>query len=391
MRKKLLIVTQWMKMGGIEKALLAMLENIPKEKYEITVKLMTSEGELYNEIPQYIKIRNIFGNEKTVAKRMWNYIKKGDITTAFKTGLYTKLIQHANHYKQNKYYSRMAPKDNTVYDLAIAYHSPLNFPTIYVMNNIKSKKKVLWIHCDASYYEKSLRKIGERFYAKFDKIFCVSDFSVRKFVEIFPILEEKTCTFNNVVVEKKMAILSQESEGFSDKYDGTRILTVGRLSEEKGQDIIPSVMSKLVSEGFNIRWYLIGDGSTKMQLEDKIREYHLENNIILLGTKENPYPFIKDCDIYIQPSRHEAFSITVAEARAFNKPIITTNTGASEQIIHGETGLIVDFQKEQFYNAIRQLLDNKQLQLKLINGLSKQIVDTSKEMEKLYEVIESIH
>lgn len=391
MRKKILIVTQRMIMGGIEKALISMLNSMQVKDYDVTVKLVVEDGELYEEIPGYVSVENMFGTKETAVKKMWGYTKKGNLLTAFKTGLYTKLIQHTkSNYKQNMYYSRMVPKDETVYDIAIAYHSPVTLPTLYVMNNIKAKKKVVWIHCDVSYYEEGLRKHGEKFYDRFACIFCVSKYAMTKFIEIFPNLKNKTFPFYNVIENNKLEMLSQAGEGYHDKFAGTRILTVGRLSAEKGQDIIPEILSKLLLKGYPVRWYLIGDGVLSKKIKTMIKEYHLENNLILLGTIKNPYPYIKDCDMYIQPSRHESYALTVAEARVLQKPIITTNTGAAEQITHGETGLIVNFEKKEIYHAILRLLNDKSLRGKFSSNLTQQVVDTTKEMEKLYKMVEGI-
>lgn len=376
-------------MGGIEKALIAMLNNMQVKDYEITVKLVAEDGELYGEIPDFVSVENIFGAKETALEKIIDYTKKGDIKTAFKTGLYTKLIQHTkSNYKQNKYYSRMVPRDETVYDIAIAYHSPVTFPTLYVNNNIKAKKKVIWIHCDVSYYEEGMSKHGEKFYDRFDRIFCVSKYAMTKFIDIFPNLKNKTFPFYNIIEKNKLEILSNKGEGYHDNFEGIRILTVGRLSEEKGQDIIPEILSKLLSKGYAVRWYLIGDGVLREKIEAMIKEYHLGDHLFLLGTIKNPYPYIKDCDIYIQPSRHESYALTVAEARILRKPIITTNTGAAEQISHGETGLIVNFEKEQIYNAILRLLSDKSLRGKFSSNLAQQAADTTIEMEKLYNMVE---
>ena len=113
--------------------------------------------------------------------------------------------------------------------------------------------------------------------------------------------------------------------------------------------------------------------------------------IYLLGATPNPYPFMKQCDIYVQSSRHEGYCITLAEARCFDNPIVSTNfTGASEQIAHDQTGLIVNFDEQQMYNAIKQLLDDKNLENKFRKNLKNEIVDTTNEMEKLYKITDDV-
>ena len=125
----------------------------------------------------------------------------------------------------------------TEYDLAIAYHTPASFPVVYLMNNIKAKIKAAWIHSDVSQYERELHPYKD-LYQKYDKIFCVSKYAMDKFIEMFPNLKEKTSVFYNILDKNKLRFNVNKDEGFNDKFDGTRILTVGRLTSQKGQDII---------------------------------------------------------------------------------------------------------------------------------------------------------
>ena len=378
-------------MGGIERSLLSLLNKFPSNRFDVTIFVMKLGGELLDELPKGVKVKCIFGYEKKMLEKLMNYVKNGEIINAFKTFFYTSLMKRGpkSSIDQNVYYSKMLPKEKPEYDLAIAYYIPTSLSVVYVMNNLKAKKKVAWIHGDVTEYSQSLPKYKE-FYEKYHHIFGVSRYTVRKFGEIFPHLKEKTSLFYNILDKTKIEMSAVDQVSYDDSFDGFRILTVGRLEMEKGQDLIPNVLSKLLLEGYHVRWYCIGDGLIRNQLESQIHKYKLEGRLILFGTKENPYPYIKDCDIYIQTSRHEAYCITVAEARAFNKPIITTNTGASEQITHEETGLIINFDEHELYEAVKRLIDDKTLRNKFKKNLSMETVDTSNEIEKLYRIIEGI-
>ena len=267
----------------------------------------------------------------------------------------------------------------------------MDFISFFVVNKIKAKKKIQWIHFD-------ITKIGfnqsfaSKVYSKFDKIFVVSKEGREKVIGILPHLKDKTDKFFNIVSPELVMEMADKGSGFEDDFSGVRILTVGRLSKEKGQDLTIPVLARLKEAGYNVRWYCIGDGSARGEYEKLIKEYNVENDYILLGTTPNPYPFMKQCDIYVQSSRHEGYCITLAEARCFDNPIVSTNfTGASEQIAHDQTGLIVNFDEQQMYNAIRQLLDDKNLENKFRKNLKSEIVDTTNEMEKLYEIADSIN
>ncbi|MCM3650417.1 glycosyltransferase [Metabacillus litoralis] len=386
--KKIVIVTRRMIMGGIEKALISMLESIPKDEYSVTVLVMGNGGELIDDVPNHVEIKCIYGNERSTLEKLWSFTKKGRLFDVVKTVWYTTLAKRAKTvYHQEMYHSKMLSILEEEYDIAIAYHTPASFPVIYVMNNIKAKIKTAWIHSDVSIYKRELNSYKE-LYLKYDKIFCVSKFGVEKFVEMFPDLKEKTSVFYNILDKKKLKLLSTRDEGFIDNYDGIRILTVGRLTEEKGQDLIPFILTKLKSAGHNVRWYCIGDGENRLMLENLIRKHKLEEHLILLGTKKNPYAYVKQCDIYVQPSKHEGYCITLAEARVFNKPILVTDfVGAREQIIDGKTGMIVNFDESEIYNKLVNFLENRDVLQQLERNLANEDSDNNSEIEQLLSLI----
>lgn len=364
--KKVVIVTRRMIMGGIEKSLISLLESMANNNFDITVLVMGNGGELVEEIPDHIKVKCLYGDENSTIEKIMNNIKKAKLITVFKIVIYTMLAKRAaTFYEQEEYHSKILPILDKDFDLAVAYHTPASFPVVYVMNNIKAKTKAAWIHSDVSQYKRELIPY-RKYYERYDKIFCVSKYAKNKFIEMFPDLSEKTDVFYNIIDKEKYEILSLKDEGFTDNFNGTRILTIGRLTSQKGQDIIPSIIKNLLSEGFNVRWYCIGDGEDREKLENLIKEFHLEDHLILLGTKKNPYPFIKQCNLYVQPSRHEGYCITLAEARTFNKPIITTDfVGAREQIIDKVTGIIVNFDQEQIFMKIHMLIEDSSLMKKM--------------------------
>jgi len=388
MKKKIVIVTRRMVMGGIERALISMLESIPKTHFDVTVLVMGTGGELEKEIPDHVNVDCIYGYEKSVVEKVWKSTKNGRFISAFKTSLYTVLAKKTKSvYKQELYHTKMIPKVKTEYDLAIAYHTPASLPVVFVMNNIKAKSKIAWIHSDVSQFVKELIPYKE-FYEKYDKIFCVSEYAMKKFNDLYPNLKEKTSVFYNLLDREKMILTAEDDEGFSDQFDGFRILTVGRLSFEKGQDIIPKILMKLRSKNNNIRWYCIGDGERRPELERLITKYGLEKELILLGTKKNPYNYIRQCDVYVQTSRHEGYCISLAEARAFNKPIITTDfVGAREQIESGKNGLIVGFDENELYAAVKFLISNQKICKRFERNLEKTNVSTTNEIKKLFSCI----
>ncbi|WP_347915997.1 glycosyltransferase [Clostridium saudiense] len=175
--------------------------------------------------------------------------------------------------------------------------------------------------------------------------------------------------------------------GFKDKFDGIRILTVGRLSGEKGQALTIPILARLRNEGYNVKWYCVGDGELRNRYEELIEEYDINEYYVLLESDINPYPYFKECDLYVQPSRFEGYCLTLAEARVFNKPIVSTNfSGAREQLIDNETGLIVKYDEEELYKAIKKMIDEEELRKKFIYNLKKQRVNNREGLEELYKL-----
>ena len=150
---------------------------------------------------------------------------------------------------------------------------------------------------------------------------------------------------------------AQDGQGFEDDFDGIRILTVGRLSEEKGQDIVPDILKKLKSAGYNVRWYLLGGGNLEINIKQKIEELNLQNDLILLGKKINPYPYYQECDVYVQTSRHEGFCITVAEAKIFNLPIVATDVVGIRDQLKNKNELVVQRNIESIYQGIITMIN----------------------------------
>ena len=386
--KKIAIVTRQMIAGGIEKALISMLEVIPNDQYEVTLFVMASGGEFEKFIPKWINIKNLYGDEKTIIEKVINKMRKGKFVDAFRIGFYSfKSLRAIPGYQQERILAKILPRENEIFDLAIAYHVPASFPVVYVVQHLKAKKKVAWIHSDVEVYKRYLSNYID-YYGKFDKIYCVSEYGKTKFDKQYPNLSEKTEVIHNIINYKQLDKLSEEDKGFKDSFNGIRILTVARLTKQKGCDILPRIVSKLAAKN-NIRWYIIGDGEEREHISKEIEKYKVQDKLILLGLKTNPYPYFKECDIYVQPSRHEGYCITLAEARHFNKPIVTTNfVGAVEQIKNNETGLIVRFDEREIEESIIKIVEDDKLRDKLILNLNKTKDINNLEIEKIYTLME---
>ena len=384
-----------MNIGGTEKALLTMLNEIDDSKYDITLLMLEEYGGFLNEIPSFVKVKYVdeyksikpFVNEppKILIKRL---IKNEEYLIGLSTLLnysISKITNNISYYY--KYILKNVKKIDEEYDLAVAYAGPTDFITYFVLNKIKAKKKVQWIHFDITKIGFN-KKFAKRNYKKFDKIFVVSEEGKEKLINLIPALNNKVEAFFNIISCNLIENMSKNEKSFDDLFDGVRILTVGRLSKEKGQELTINVLARLKNQGYKVRWYCIGDGPEKDNYRNRIKRLDIENDYILLGSKLNPYPFMKDCDIYVQPSKHEGYCITLGEARCFDNPIVTTNfTGANEQIKNEITGLVCDISEQGIYQAIKRLLDNKELYKDIRSNLSNEIVDSTNEISKLEKLV----
>ncbi|MGL5087627.1 MAG: glycosyltransferase, partial [Clostridium sp.] len=362
--KKIIFMCINMNVGGTEKALLSMLDELIKENYDITILMLEKYGGFLDSIPNVVKVKYVenFSGMKPILNNPPMQVSKvlinsGNLIKGINVALIhllSKILGERSLYF--KYVLKNYEELREEYDLAVAYAGPIDFITYFVLNKIKARKKVQWIHFDITKIGFNL-KFANKFYSKFDKVFVVSNEGKEKLIEKVPSLNRNIEVFFNIVSEENIKELANKEIGFEDNFDGIRILTVGRLSKEKGQDMTIAVLAKLKADGYKVKWYCVGDGNARAYYEKLIKEYKLEEDYILLGSKINPYPFMKECDIYVQSSRHEGYCITLAEAKIFNNPIVTTNfTGAREQIVNNETGLIAKVEEEGLYIKIKNLI-----------------------------------
>ncbi|WP_234028536.1 glycosyltransferase [Lentibacillus sp. Marseille-P4043] len=395
MKKKILFMVTTMDVGGVEKSLLSLLSVLPKAKYDVTVLFLDKQGDLLQAIPDWVKVEevnwyeNVWANIITPPPQILrNYLDGKNYIKAFSFGFTYFLSRELNNrYLYYKHIFKRVPKNPTKYDIAIAFQGPTDMIDYYIAYKVDAKQKISWIHFDVSehYIDKNLY---ERLYKSFDKIFVVSNEARKQLIAKIPELEGKTEVLMNIVSKRFITKMANETVEFDESYQGIRIVTVGRLAMEKGQDIAIKTLSRLRKDGYDVKWYCIGDGEHRGKYKDVINEFNLNSEFILLGSKLNPYPYIAQSDIYVQPSRHDGYCIALAEAKCLNKPIVATNfIGAYEQIINGENGWIVSTSQDALYKKIKFLIDHPNQQAKLIENLSKTEIDTTSEVDKLINYI----
>ena len=395
MKKKILFMVSSMNIGGVEKSLLSLLAVIPKEKYEITILTLDKKGGFLEYIPNNVKLIEaewfkyikpiIMDSPQNIIKR---YIKNYEfLKIPSFIYSYFKSKKTNDRYIYYKHVLKSIPECKEKYDVAIAYAGPTEIIDAYISHKVKAEKKIAWVHFDISKH-KINKKLYNNLYERFNKIFAVSNECKKKLDEIIPAVRNKSEVLFNIVSEDLINEMSESYVDFDDNYKGIKIITVGRLSKEKGQDLAIKALSKLKKDRYDVKWYCIGDGNSRREFERLIKEYNLEGDFLLLGSTSNPYPYIKNADIYVQTSRHEGYCLTLAEAKALNKPIVTTDfIGAYEQIKNNENGIIVSCNENDLADAIRRLINEKEICSKFSNKLREEKIDTTNEIKKLLDYI----
>ena len=371
MKKKICFVAEYMLCGGTEKSLLSLLPLLDRNKYDITLLLMKKKGDLLTELPEDIKVHEI-PLPKELEEELLNS-RKNALIQAFKKGEIIQVIKklvagfrmvistNSDVGRRLWYYKSIKNKIQEypeMFDVVIDYMGYGLFNSYYAAEKIKGKVKISWVHFEPKICMADFGDFKEVL-QKFQYIMCVSKETQRNMLELIPELADRYRVFYNIVNEEELKKKSDLREIKKDR-DVFSIVSIGRLDHQKGFDLGIEVIERLCKEGYAIRWYIIGEGNQRAELEQKISEtVYAKESIVLLGQQLNPYPYLKMCDLYFQPSRHEGYGIAVAEARAFCKPIVSTNfAGAQEQLINNETGIITECTIESMYRGVKLLLDN---------------------------------
>ncbi|MBT2657085.1 glycosyltransferase [Bacillus sp. ISL-18] len=394
MKKKLLFVTLYLHTGGVEKSLLALLSSIDYNKYEVDLALFDHSGLLFNMVPKEVNVLPpIYKHfSSTLSVSVLGLLKERKfrlLTGKVLSTLLGKLSLNKGIGIRWSVFKNSISKIDKHYDVAISYFD--FFSNYYVTEKISANKKIVYNHQD---YEFSFRQgwgsknLERRCFSKSNYIVSVSESAEESLKKFFPDISNKIKIINNISPIETVKKMSEE-EGYTDSFDGIRIATVARLAEEKGIWLALEACYLLVQQQYNIRWYIVGNGVLRKKVESKIYELGLEDRFILLGEKLNPYPFIKNCDVYVQPSLTEAHCIAVEEAKNLHCPIIVTDIPSfKKQIIDEETGVIAQLSPKGLEKSLCKLINSTELRSRLSNNLRNNQHDNQEEIDKFLELVE---
>ncbi len=386
--KKVLFVLPHMLCGGVEKALLSLINEMPKKQYEISVYMVKAEGDFLDLIPDDVKSQELPLNEDIRDDLMAGGIKSS-IKKHLKNFHIKKLFKVLCGVLRKNPLATLTCDFNELeeikekYDVAICFHIHMPFIARYVAEKVNADKKIAWIHNDFKMSGFDVVKISP-FLDKYQHFFAVSEQLLDEFVFILPQYKDRISVAHNIISEKYIKSnlngikVSEYSQCDS---DCVKLLTIGRLDKQKGYDLAIEVCSALKKKGYKIMWYVLGNGIEEARLKSMVKDYDIADSFVFLGIRVNPYPYLEQCDIYVQPSRHEGYGIAVAEARVLCKPIICTDfTGARDQLVNDVTGKIVQFDKMQLISVIEELIEEPKKCAKFSENLAKQTSDIETEL-----------
>lgn len=396
MKKKIFIFSHAMEIGGAERALLGLLNSIDYSKYDIDLFLLRHSGELLDLIPNEVNLLPEIPQYSALMMPMIQALKSGQ--TAVVLGRLVGKIKAKNygikHPTQSsavaidyshKYVVDSLPKINDKnYDCAISFLTP----HYIVSKKVNADKKIAWIHTDYSTIEVDVQS-ELQMWSRFDNIVSISDDVTAAFLKKFPELKSKIVLIENILSKTFIEEQSNEFDVSNEMpADSIKLLSIGRFCEAKNFDNVPEIASIMKAKGVDFKWYLIGYGSDEELIRTKISEYNMDDTVIVLGKKENPYPYIKACDIYVQPSRYEGKCVAVREAQILDKPVVITNyTTAKSQITDGFDGAIVPMDNQSCAEEIVKIIVDKKLQNEFVENMKSVDYSNETEINKLYKLI----
>ncbi len=375
MKKKLLFIINTMGRAGAETALTELLNRLDAMgDFDLSLYAMIPCGEMFHRVPDRVRILNkhryngsllSFPGRIQIAKSILSsffYRMTGFRMTGYLLHNIKEQRASGNRIQYDKLLWRLLangqPAMKETYDLAVSFIEGAS--AYFLADKVSARHKAAFIHID--YNRAGYTPFMDRnCFSGMEKIFVVSDEVGEKFCSVYPEYRNKIQLFRNLLDIEGIRARSRD-EGFLDSFQGIRLVTVGRLHPQKGYDIAIEALSRLKRDGYPVRWYILGEGMERKRLEMLIKKYGVEDSFLLLGAKDNPYPYIKQADLYVHATRYEGKSIAIEEAQILGKAIVASDcTGNREQIIPGYDGTLLTLNTENLARELERLIDDQVL------------------------------
>lgn len=380
MPKKVLFVVDNLVMGGLTKVLENLLKNLDLDKYDVDLLVLHYYKDMKIEINPKINILN--GNKyfsyiddslKKIIKRkdikaFWNKLK---LALKIKTGLIKSVIEKSR-------------KDILVkeYDVEVAFSD--GFSHIFVANG-NTKNKIAWMHTDISIQNDSKRyyKLIKESLEKMMHCVSVSEKVGQAYKEIYGL--DEVITINNIIDDDNIKKAAEEScDSF--KKEKINLISVGRVESAKNYRRFINIHKRLIDDGYEINSFVIGDGLERQELENLVKEYRIEDSFKFLGRKDNPFPYVKNADIFILSSDYEGLPTVLYESIILGTPCVSTNVAGANEILQNKYGIVVDVSDDALYGGVKKILDDHEF----LDQIRKNISNYKFNKEKIMEKIESI-
>lgn len=397
---KVLFVISALEAGGAEKSLINLLNLFDYNRYQVDLLLFKKEGIFMDQIPEEVRIieapddlfylYNIHGRQIKHALGAFPSIIARITGTIYRNYFVRNKSYPGTQIRWNKFYKKHISIFNDEYDIAISYmHGEVMY---YVAEKIKARKKITWVHND--YRALKLKPETDYPYlCSFDKIATISDECVDILIQVFPQIKDKVVSIPNLtsssLIRKRAELYYPEEYKDSCNANKVIILSIGRLNYQKGFDIAIKIAAEMKKRGLQFVWYIIGQGTEQEHLTELINQFGLKEEFVLLGIRENPYPYIKNADIIAQPSRYEGKSVVIDEAKILHKPIVVSDYATvRDQITNENEGIISKLEVENFAEALEKLIQSKDLRDNYEEYLNQHEYGNDSMVEMYYKLME---
>ncbi len=373
---KILFRHRSMEMGGVEKVMLSLMNNLDREKFEMTVCLNLNQGELRDEFPSHVRKVYLTDGKEDFSK---NKIIQ-------KIQLFQRRQKLEKLRKNPEIVDREYLKENYDIEIGMTYN---DFEPVLNSSN-KNSKKVGWFHSEIQVpkLQPLVPKILEHFPQFHYMIYCSQ--KIKDLMhEHYPNLNypKESVIINAIPIEE---IKQKANADFLLPNAESKIfVSVGRLHTRKGYHKLMDAHKKLLNEGFQHTVIIIGDGEELPNLLEQQKNLGVQKSFVFAGNQMNPYPFIKNADFFIMPSESEAWPLVIAEALILQKPIIATKVGDVESMIEDrKTGYLIDYDTNEIYVAMKEFLTNE----KLVSDLRENLTAIEKQFDnkKIFDEVEEI-
>lgn len=376
MKRKVLFVVHQLNLGGVQKALISALNALDYSENEVTLYVRKNRTELLPQVNRNVS-KIIINQDTTKYYRkpyaLWlQLLLKINNSQKTKQRLNDYIVSSQMKYEKEHYFS-----DDVEYDLAVSYIQ--SYTAKFVDENVKAKRKVMFYHGSTDEFH----DVNEKVMQHFERIGCVSKGAQKAVQGFYPQFAEKIGCLENYVDAESVR---QKANEFLPDYPKDKLIlcSCGRITPVKGYDLAVGAAEILKKSGLDFKWYFVGDGVDRLKIGSLIYEKRLNEYIEITGFLNNPYPYIYNCDIYVQPSYEEAHPLSIIEAQILRKPIVSTSTIGGQSIINDcENGVVADINAKSIVQKINLIYQDKDLQNAIQNNLAN--IDYSKDYIRFQE------